>query len=164
MGFETTRRAADQRGRPIGVGAPEGQEGQAAVPVGGGRTAIGHTHSPTSGIKLALLAQNGPFWHVFRMHGELCTVVVTNKPRMANFVPLSPGRSHAWRTLYRMRGRDGSSHHSTPGPTGEEGVGGPGGPGCGARGRWRGPAPEKSHVTRLGEVSTKSENVAIPTI
>ena len=25
------------------------------------------------GTKLALLAQNGPFWHVFRMHGELCT-------------------------------------------------------------------------------------------
>ena len=45
------------------------------------------SYSPTSGIKLtlqtpshrmrgtklALLAQNGPFWHVFRMHGELCT-------------------------------------------------------------------------------------------
>lgn len=27
-----------------------------------------------------------------------------------------------------------------------------------------GPAPEKSHAIRLGEVSTKSENVAIPTI
>ena len=111
------------------------------APVGGGRMATGHTHSPTSGtkltqqtsshrtrgIKFALLAQNGPFWHVFRMQGELCTVFVSKQPCRANFVPLSPGRSHAWRTLYRMRGRDGASHHSTPGTAGVEGAGGTGG-------------------------------------
>ena len=32
-----------------------------------------------------MLAQNGPFWRIFRMHGELCTAVASNKPRMANF-------------------------------------------------------------------------------
>ena len=37
------------------------------------------------GTKLALLAQNGPFWRIFRMHGELCTAAASNKPRMANF-------------------------------------------------------------------------------
>ena len=37
------------------------------------------------GTKLAMLAQNGPFWHIFRMHGELCTAAASNKPRMANF-------------------------------------------------------------------------------
>ena len=39
------------------------------------------------GTKLALLARNGPFWRVFRMHGELSTVYVSKKPRRANFVP-----------------------------------------------------------------------------
>ena len=37
------------------------------------------------GTKLAMLAQNGPFWRIFRMHGELCTAAASNKPRMANF-------------------------------------------------------------------------------
>ena len=37
------------------------------------------------GIKLALLARNGPIWRVFRMHGELCTVFATNELRRANF-------------------------------------------------------------------------------
>ena len=36
--------------------------------------------------------------------------------------------------------------------------------GCGASGRWPGLASEKSHAIRLSEVSTKLENVAIPTI
>ena len=89
------------------------------------------------GTKLALLAQNAPFWHVFRVQGELSTAIATNKPRMANFLPFSPARSRARRTLYRMRGRDGSSHHSTPALTGAEGAGGTGGPGCGARERRR---------------------------
>ena len=61
------------------------------------------------------------------VQGELCTVFVSKQPCRANFVPLSPGRSHAWRTLYRMRGRDGASHHSTPGTAGVEGAGGTGG-------------------------------------
>ena len=39
------------------------------------------------GTKLALLAQNAPFWHVFRVQGELSTVFASKKPRTANFVP-----------------------------------------------------------------------------
>ena len=42
------------------------------------------------GTKLALLAQNGPFWRVFRMHGELCTAVASNKPSRANFFTRTP--------------------------------------------------------------------------
>ena len=86
--------------------------------------------------------------------------------------------SHAWRTLYRCRHQQAThgelctaceaetglaiTAHQAPqvwrAPEGIEK------PGCGARGRWLGPAPEKSHAIRLGEVSTKLENVAIPTI
>ena len=60
------------------------------------RTAPGHCgtklalHTPShrmSGTKLALLAQNGPNWHVFRAQGELYTAVASKKPRRANFIP-----------------------------------------------------------------------------
>ena len=47
-------------------------------------------HTPSHrmrGTKLALLARNGSFWRVLRMHGELSTVFATNKPSRANFVP-----------------------------------------------------------------------------
>ena len=114
-------------------------------------------NSPSTPLLTACAVQNSPCSLEMALFGTFFA-------RRANFVPFSPASNRAWRTLYRMRGRDGSSHHSTPGPTGVEGAGGTGGTGCGARGRWRGPAPEKSHVIRLGEVSTKSENVAIPTI
>ena len=129
LGFETMRRTAEQRGRPIGVGAPEGIEGPGCGAHGWrkngnwghrryrGDTKVAHqeprratpgaklaqheSYSRTSGTKLtqqtpshrmrgtklALLAQNGPFWHVFRMHGELCTVFARKKPSMANFIP-----------------------------------------------------------------------------
>ena len=87
--------------RPHWRGGTAGTGGLDVAPVGGGRMATGHTHSPTSGtkltqqtsshrtrgIKFALLAQNGPFWHVFRMHGELCTVFAANEPHRANFIP-----------------------------------------------------------------------------
>ena len=67
----------------------------------GTKLAQHESHNPTSGTKLtqhthshrmcetklALLAQNGPFWRVLPMHGELSTAVTTNKPRRANFVP-----------------------------------------------------------------------------
>ena len=43
---------------------------------------------------------------------------------MANFVPFSSASNRAWRTLYRMRGREGASHHRTTGLTGAEGAGG----------------------------------------
>ena len=93
-------------------------------------------HTPShrmSGTKLALLAQNGPNWHVFRAQGELYTAVASKKPRRANFIPLSPARSRAGRTLYRMRGKDGAIHNSTPGPTGVKGAGGSGGHGRASR-------------------------------
>lgn len=147
------------------IGGHRRGAGPAVAPMGSGRPATVDSdgadatqHSPTKkprrtatgtklaqhtpphrmrGTKLALLAQNGPIWQVFRMQGELCTAIATNKPRMANFLPFSPARSRAWRTLYRMRGRDGASHHSTPGLTGAEGTAGTGGPGCDAHGRRR---------------------------
>lgn len=101
--------------------------GLAAAPVGNGRPATGDSdgaeatqHSPTKkprrtatgtklalhtpphrmrGTKLALLAQNAPFWHVFRVQGELSTAIATNKPRMANFFTLAPTPGRAWRTF-----------------------------------------------------------------
>ena len=45
-------------------------------------------HTPSHrmcGIKFALLARNGSFWRVLRVHGELSTVFATNKPSRANF-------------------------------------------------------------------------------
>ena len=60
--------------------------------------------------------------------------------------PIFAHFAHAWRTFYRMRGRDGASHHSTPGPTGVKGAGGTGGPGCGAGGRWRGLAGQHTET------------------
>ncbi len=57
--------------------------------------------------------------HQQAVHGELCTAVTANKPCMANFVPLSPPTSRAWRTLYRIQaGCGASTHNSTPGHTG----------------------------------------------
>lgn len=47
-------------------------------------------HGATSGTKLAQHAQNPPIWRVLCTQGEFCTVFVTNKPSMANFVPLPP--------------------------------------------------------------------------
>ena len=45
-----------------------------------------------------------------------------------------------------------------------EGTGGTDRPDCDARGQRRAKPPEKSHVIRLPELSTKPQNVAIPTI
>ena len=60
-------------------------------------------HTPSHrmcGIKLALLARNGSFWRVLRVHGELCTAVTANKPSRANFVPTT-----SW-----MRGQHTQQH------------------------------------------------------
>ena len=84
-----------------GMENARGTESPAAVPMSSKSPATGPKGGPTSGTKLAqhtpshrirgtklaLLARNGPFWRVFRMHGELCTAVTNKKPRMANFVP-----------------------------------------------------------------------------
>ena len=70
-------------------------------PAPGIKLALHESHGPTPGtklaqhtpshrmcgIKLALLARNGSFWRVLRVHGELSTVFATNKPSRANFVP-----------------------------------------------------------------------------
>ena len=48
-------------------------------------------------------------------------------PHGESFVPFSPPRSQAGRVLYRMRGRVGASHDSTPRPTSVEDTDGPGG-------------------------------------
>ena len=87
-------------------------------------------NSPSSPLLAACAVQNSPCSPKMALFGTFFAC-------MANFVPLSSPTSHAWRTLYRMRGRDGASHHSTPGPTGAEGTAGTGGPGCGAHERRR---------------------------
>ena len=137
---------------PLVWGRRRELKGLAAVPMGGGRTATGDTdgtevtqksptknragplpvqnspstsrtaalpvqNSPSRPLLTACAVQNSPCWPKMALFGTFFAC-------MANFVPFSPGRSRAWRTLYRMRGRDGSSHHSTPGPTGVEGAGG----------------------------------------
>ena len=63
------------------------------------------------------------------------------------------------------------SQHNTPGPTGMEGTEGTRGPGRGAGSRLAGPtrvrrasARQISHAIRLDQISTNSENVAIPTM
>ena len=101
-------------------------------------------HTPSHrmcGIKLALLAQNGPIGAFYA--------------RRANFIPLSPARNRAGRTLYRIQGKDGASHNSTPGPTAAEGAGGTGRPGHKARGRWRGltAMPTVSNDTTATQIS-----------
>ena len=57
-------------------------------------------NSPSSPLLAACAVQNSPCSPKMALFGTLFAC-------MANFVPFSPARSHAWRTLYRMRGRDG---------------------------------------------------------
>ena len=80
------------QGRSFFHAAPSGpQREPAALPGRGahGRRKLGTwTHGRRHcGTKLALLAQNGPIWHVLPAQGKLSTAVTTNKPRRANFVP-----------------------------------------------------------------------------
>ena len=55
-------------------------------------------------------------------------------------------------------------NHSTAYATGVKGAGGSGGPGRVLVDSDGAKPPEKSHVIRLPELSTKPQNVAIPTI
>ena len=68
--------------------------------------------------------------------------------------------ARAWRTLYRIQGRDGASHTRTQRPTGAEGTGGAGGPGCGARGQRR---HHRHHtpVTGASRPTTRAASTAI---
>ena len=111
--------------------APEGLEGQAAVPVGSGRPATGDSdgaeatqHSPTKNRAGPLPVQDSPCTSrtaPLPVQNSPSTLLLTayavqNSPCspkmaqfgtfftcMANFLPFSPARSRAWRTLYRCR-------------------------------------------------------------
>ena len=61
-----------------------------------------HTSSPT-GTKLSQHTQNCPFQSVLPEQGELCTALTPMPPSRENFVPLSPSRCPAGRTLYRAQ-------------------------------------------------------------
>ena len=87
-------------------------------------------NSPSTPLLTACAVQNSPCSPKMAQFGTFFAC-------MANFLPFSPARSRAWRTLYRMRGRDGASHNSTSALTGAEGTAGTGGPGCNARGQRR---------------------------
>ena len=88
-----------------------------------------------SGIKLSLLTRNGPIWRVLPAQGEFCTALVSKTPSRENFVPVSPPRIHAGRTLYRTQGTNRANHNSTPRTTGVERTSGTTGPRRGIRGR-----------------------------
>ena len=63
-------------------------------------------HAPASsptGTKLSQHAQKGLFQPVLHEQGELCTASTTTIPSRENFVPLSPSRCPAGRTLYRAQ-------------------------------------------------------------
>ena len=89
------------------------------------------------GTKFALLARNGPIWHVLPAQGEFCTALVSKTPSRENFVPVSPPRIHAGRTLYRTQGTNRANHNSTPRTTGVERTSGTTGPRRDIRGRRR---------------------------
>ena len=107
------------------------------------RTAPGHCgtklalHTPSHrmcGIKLALLAQNGPNWHVLRAQGELYTAVASKKPRRANFIPHARQRrgypkQHTRPHCREGRRRDRRAWLRCPWAVT--------GPGCGAHGQQR---------------------------
>ena len=59
--------------------------------------------SSISGTKLSQHAQKGPFQPVLPQRGELCTASTPTTPSRENFVPLSPSRCPAGRTLYRTQ-------------------------------------------------------------
>ena len=77
--------------------------GTAAVPVGGGSSAPGHTdgatavqNSPSTSRTTPLPGQNSPCSPKMAQFDAFC-------PRRANFLPLSPPTSHAGRTFSRAR-------------------------------------------------------------
>ena len=61
-----------------------------------------HTSSPP-GTKLSPHTHKGPFQPVLPEQGELCTALTPTPPSRENFVPLSPSRCPAGRTLYRAQ-------------------------------------------------------------
>ena len=59
--------------------------------------------SSPPGTKLSQHAQKGPFQPVLPEQGELCTALTPTPPSRENFVPLSPSRCPAGRTMYRTQ-------------------------------------------------------------
>ena len=112
-------------------GHPDGAEATQHSPIKNRAGPLPVQNSPCSPLLTACAVQNSPCSLEMAQFGVFCACV-------ANFLPFSPGRSHAGRTLYRIQVREGASHNSTPRPASVEGAGGTGGPGCGARGRRRG--------------------------
>ena len=108
------------------VGSATAPAGMAAVPVGGGSSAPGHTDGATAGqnspnknragplpvqnspctpLLTACAGQNSPCSPKMAQCGAFC-------PRRANFLPMSPPTSHAGRTLYRIQAGYGNSKHN----------------------------------------------------
>ena len=124
-GLETARITLSTPGS-TGVERTRSRHCLAAVPVGGGSSAPGHTNgatavqnSPDKNHAGPLPVQNSPD----KNHAG--PLPVQNSPCspkmalfgaffacMANFVPLSPPTSHAGRTLYRIQAGCGASKHN----------------------------------------------------
>ena len=92
------RSRCDERQSDL-VGPAVAPAGMAAVPVGGGSSAPGHTdgatavqNSPSTLLLTACAGQNSPCSQEMAQFDAFC-------PRMANFLPLSPPTSHAGRTF-----------------------------------------------------------------
>ena len=157
-----------QRGRRARPQCPRVTAGYCHSPPTGTRTTQEHnTTRPTttapgpSGTKLSPHTRNGSIWHFLCAQGEFCTVVTTKKPSRESFVPNA-----------RQRSSEPTQQHTRPHRHGAEDTRGAAGPGRGAGcGRLVGPARVRratarqiSHAIRLGQVSKKPENVAIPTM
>jgi len=122
------------------VGSATAPAGMAAVPVGGGSSAPGHTdcaaeeqNSPCTPLLTACAGQNSPSTLLLTacagqnspnknhagplpVQNSPCSPKMAQFgafcPRMANFLPLPPPTSHAGRTLYRIQAGYGSSKHN----------------------------------------------------
>ena len=105
------RRRCNERQSDL-VGPAVAPVGLAAVPVGGGSSAPGHTdgamagqNSPSTSRTTPLPVQNSPCSPKTALFGAFFAC-------MANFVPLSPPTSHAGRTLYRIQAGCRSIKHN----------------------------------------------------
>ena len=122
------------------VGSATAPAGMAAVPVGGGSSAPGHTdcaaeeqNSPCTPLLTACAGQNSPSTLLLTacagqnspnknhagplpVQNSPCSPKMAQFgafcPRMANFLPLPPPTSHAGRTLYRIQAGYGNSKHN----------------------------------------------------
>ena len=121
-------------------------------------------NSPCSPALGACPVQNSPCSPEMAQYGAIYAC-------RESFVPFSPPRTQAGRTLYRTPGRNGASHNSTPRTTGTKGTRGTTGPRRGRAGGWlagparvgRAIASQIPHIISPGHFLRPPENVAIPT-